>query len=905
MTNETEESGENAGTGGPSQSASMGSLSQDTGGSPEIEKQPSNFNGVPGSNSSSLSHDPSWPGTAMSQTSTKITKSHCHGGENGEQQERSSVLKTLNDYLPKYGFKVDLDHRFPKKWDPYVIPPLGMVMEMLLPGVRYLKHFISSILKSKKPFIDLFRLVSSKCMYGVPLGGIGCGTIGRGFRGEFCRFQMTPGNVDFNTAAADQFILTVRSEAGKTLLQKVLSPSSRPKGRKLSAWDWQCNSEIQGRYCGLYPRSWTVYDIPRLQLRLILRQVSPVIPGEYKDSCLPVGVFVWTVENSSSQALQVSICNTFKNGTGGPDDVKGSCWSETRCGDSDAVMLHHTYRGADVTYCLAAPRQTGVKTSVCLALDPNGNGAELWKSLQTTGQLQTTFSSPPDPATPVPVSELAVALNCEVMVPAGGTSSFETALSWDMPVVSFKARTRQHKRRYTRWFSGTDAAAAIASYALQRYRHWETQIDAWQSTILDEPKLPEFFKSALFNQLYYVADGGTVWLDVDDDEASSFPSHDPRLEYGRFAYLESHEYRMYNTYDVHFYASWALVMLWPELQRVLQYDMAMFSMQEDTTLRTYIISGNSGTRKAPNTVPHDIGDPEDEPFSRINAYIAHDVKGWRDLNLKFILQVYRDFKLFGSDMRYLKDMWQTCVAVMESSSKFDTDGDGLIENSGTADQTFDTWVMHGPSAYCCSLWLAALGAMEELADVLGCGEERTKYAQMLTKAQTSMEKKLWNGSYYNFDSCDHPHHLTIMSDQLVGHWYLSLSGNNKEVFKKAHVVTALKTMYEQNVMKFCNGNMGAVNGMKPDGEVDCHTVQSQEMWPGTAFALAATFIKEGMLDEGFRTAEGIYNTTYYETGLAYDMPEALYATGHYRAVGYMRPLSVWSMYRAWCLVNNK
>ncbi|KAA0199669.1 hypothetical protein HAZT_HAZT011495 [Hyalella azteca] len=481
---------------------------------------------------------------------------------------------------------------------------MGMVMEMLLPGVRYLKHFISSILKSKKPFIDLFRLVSSKCMYGVPLGGIGCGTIGRGFRGEFCRFQMTPGNVDFNTAAADQFILTVRSEAGKTLLQKVLSPSSRPKGRKLSAWDWQCNSEIQGRYCGLYPRSWTVYDIPRLQLRLILRQVSPVIPGEYKDSCLPVGVFVWTVENSSSQALQVSICNTFKNGTGGPDDVKGSCWSETRCGDSDAVMLHHTYRGADVTYCLAAPRQT-------------------------------------------------------------------------------------------------------------------------------------------------------------------------------------------------------------------------------------------------------------------------------------------------------------CVAVMESSSKFDTDGDGLIENSGTADQTFDTWVMHGPSAYCCSLWLAALGAMEELADVLGCGEERTKYAQMLTKAQTSMEKKLWNGSYYNFDSCDHPHHLTIMSDQLVGHWYLSLSGNNKEVFKKAHVVTALKTMYEQNVMKFCNGNMGAVNGMKPDGEVDCHTVQSQEMWPGTAFALAATFIKEGMLDEGFRTAEGIYNTTYYETGLAYDMPEALYATGHYRAVGYMRPLSVWSMYRAWCLVNNK
>ena len=29
---------------------------------------------------------------------------------------------------------------------------------------------------------------------------------------------------------------------------------------------------------------------------------------------------------------------------------------------------------------------------------------------------------------------------------------------------------------------------------------------------------------------------------------------------------------MYNTYDVHFYASFALVMLWPHLQLSLQYD---------------------------------------------------------------------------------------------------------------------------------------------------------------------------------------------------------------------------------------------------------------------------------------------------------------------------------------------
>ena len=34
---------------------------------------------------------------------------------------------------------------------------------------------------------------------------------------------------------------------------------------------------------------------------------------------------------------------------------------------------------------------------------------------------------------------------------------------------------------------------------------------------------------------------------------------------------------MYNTYDVHFYASWALAMLWPKLQLSVQYDIGMWT----------------------------------------------------------------------------------------------------------------------------------------------------------------------------------------------------------------------------------------------------------------------------------------------------------------------------------------
>lgn len=60
-------------------------------------------------------------------------------------------------------------------------------------------------------------------IYGVPLGGIGCGTIGRGFAGEFCRFQIKPGLYEYNTVLADQFIITIKDENDVTIFQSLLS----------------------------------------------------------------------------------------------------------------------------------------------------------------------------------------------------------------------------------------------------------------------------------------------------------------------------------------------------------------------------------------------------------------------------------------------------------------------------------------------------------------------------------------------------------------------------------------------------------------------------------------------------------------------------------------------------------
>ena len=43
----------------------------------------------------------------------------------------------------------------------------------------------------------------------------------------------------------------------------------------------------------------------------------------------------------------------------------------------------------------------------------------------------------------------------------------------------------------------------------------------------------------------------------------------------------------------------------------------------------------------------------------------------------------------------------------------------VLENSGWPDQTFDSWVMLGASAYCGGLYLASLAAMADMSDRAG------------------------------------------------------------------------------------------------------------------------------------------------------------------------------------------
>lgn len=349
--------------------------------------------------------------------------------------------------------------------------------------------------------------------------------------------------------------------------------------------------------------------------------------------------------------------------------------------------------------------------------------------------------------------------------------------------------------------------------------------------------------------------------EVEDGNRSLNPNNQNE-DVGSFLYLEGVEYIMWCTYDVHFYASFALLELFPKIELSIQREFAKAVLFEDTRKVKFLADGKCGIRKVKGAVPHDLG--THDPWHEMNAYNIHDTSKWKDLNPKFVLQVYRDFAATG-DLSFGAEVWPAVCAAMAYMDQFDQDRDCLIENDGFPDQTYDAWTVHGVSAYCGCLWLAALQATAAMATQLGDVTTAERYKNKFHKAKSAFESKLWNGSYFNYDSGSSNNSKSIQADQLAGQWYMASSGL-PNLFDDAKIRSSLQKIYDFNVMKVGGGRMGAVNGMHPNGKVDETCMQSREVWGGVTYGLAATMIHAGMEEQAFTTAEGIFTAGWSEDG---------------------------------------
>ncbi|KAK7292521.1 hypothetical protein RIF29_08303 [Crotalaria pallida] len=826
-------------------------------------------------------------------------------------------------------------------------------------GYRLWRHGREEAAKGRRGMIDPFAKRHVTSCHGVPLGGIGSGSIGRSFRGEFQRWQLLPLKCEEKPVLANQFSVFVSRPNGEKY-SSVLHPG-KPDILKenpasgIESWDWNMSGN-SSTYHALYPRAWTVYEEPDPKLTIVCRQISPVIPHNYKESSFPVSVFTFTLNNLGKTTADVTLLFTWANSVGGLSEFTGHHFnSKLKMNDGvHGVLLHHKTENVQspVTFAIAAEETEYVHISECPAFVISGvskgiSAKDMWHEVKKHGSFDhLNFDEMPGPSEPG--SSIGAAIAATVTIPSDAQRIVTFSLAWDCPEVKFPGG-RTYYRRYTKFYGPNgDAAAKIAHDAIIGHSQWEAQIEDWQRPILEDKRLPEWYPTTLLNELYYLNSGGTIWTDgsppvhslvnieerkfsldgfISDLEDINNSSHhndtaisilerfskvaeqihtppasksaygvnllqEGEENIGQFLYLEGLEYQMWNTYDVHFYSSFSLLMLFPKLELSIQRDFAAAVMMHDPGKIKTMVDGRWVPRKVLGAVPHDIG--LNDPWFEVNGYNLYDTDRWKDLNPKFVLQIYRDVVATG-DKKFAQAVWPSVYVAMAYMEQFDKDGDGMIENDGFPDQTYDTWSVSGVSAYSGGLWVAALQAASALAHEVG-NRGCQRYFWLKFQKAKAVYEKLWNGSYFNYDSMGGTSSSSIQADQLAGQWYARASGLLPIVEEKKGR-SAIEKIYNYNVMKVKEGRRGAVNGMLPDGKVDMSSMQSREIWSGVTYALAATMIQEDMIDMAFQTASGVHEAAWSKDGLGYSFqtPEAWSTKDEYRSLCYMRPLAIWAM----------
>jgi non-lysosomal glucosylceramidase len=761
--------------------------------------------------------------------------------------------------------------------------------------------------------------------HGMPLGGFGAGCIGRAPDGSFNLWHLDGGEHWFGNLPDCQFAL-FESDGNKSrshaLAVKPEVDASRPAaGEPLSAWSWYPASSAKqrtGTYAARYPLSSIEYE-GTYSAEVSCEAFSPILPGDYQRTSYPVAVFVWTLTNPTNRPLDLSLLLSWRNTTGWFTNTDPTAAVEFRDDGSPehnyvpAIGSSKGHRNTWVEqaglkgvlldgeratplaegqgqWCIATADHLEVQR--CSRWNPQGSGAELWEPFARDGSIPDSNndrrSGNSDPAS------AALAVKC--CLEPGASIEIPLVISWDLPVTAFASGTRA-LRRYTDFF-GADgtSAAAIAAEALRDWRDWRAQIEAWQQPVLQRSDLPEPLRMALFNELYDLASGGSLWT------AAS-----PLDPVGRFGVLECLDYAWYESLDVRLYGSFALLQLWPELDKAVLRSFARAIPAADATPRPigwYFTQGKGrveAARKVAGATPHDLGAPNERPWDATNYTAYQDCNLWKDLASDFVLQVWRTFKLAptGEDLRFLADCWPAAVQALRYLKTFDANNDGLPDNGGAPDQTFDDWPLKGVSAYCGALWIAALEAalamaqQLQLAMGLDTSGEQRELSGWLEQSRANFDPLLWNGEYYNIDAESGT--PVVMADQLCGDFYARLLGL-PAVVSDERARSSLQAVKEACFEGFQGGRLGVANGLRRDGTpLDPNGTHPLEVWTGINFGLAAYYRLMGESGTAFAITGAVVEQV-YSGGLQFRTPEAITGVNTFRACHYLRAMAIWALW---------
>lgn len=732
---------------------------------------------------------------------------------------------------------------------------------------------------------------------GVPLGGIGTGGITRCSDGRFSRWTIKAGGVRHFDYPANGFLLWTKADGNGAQCRALQPPPNRAV---LSAFEYESQSP---EWSGLFP--FAVHRHERLGgIEAECKSFSPVIAGDLVSSGLPVAVFRWRLTNHNDVPAEASLVFHFANmngvfadhGEGAPERVAAGCFNrEIVVENGTGILLDRRRTGpepkeGDGEWAISVAGEGNMRFGSTACFDGIGDGRVFWHGVLATGDAP---GMGPGWITEGGFREVSpglptAAVSGRMRLHPREARELTFALVWDLPVIAF-GQGRKWYRAYTDdWGRSGQSAAGLARHALQMAPQWEHEIASWHRETEERLGAEPHRAGMAINELYFLVDGLAV-------HTSAHGSPDGRRHFGL---IECHDYALYNTLDLWIYAAEAIGTFSPELSASVARDFAEHLVADDTTRRQHRWDKTLFPLNPAGVCPHDLGGPGEDPFVVPNSYTHRDSTLWKDLNCDLVLCIWREGQRMGSEWR--RPLFPHVKAAIDHLQRFDRDGDGLIENDGTPDQTFDNIPMTGPSSYCGGLWIAALSAASLMAAEAHDHHNASVWKDQAESAKRAFGALLFNGRWFRVDTSG-PLSEACFIEQLFGPFLARRYGLG-EIVEEEKARSALTAIYANNFLEEGRGE-GAVSLAKVPGSAvsslphkDDTSFQTKEIQPGFNFSFAAQLEEWGLRDEANILRKALHRELHENRNLAYQTPAAFDpSTDTCRAILNMRPLSVWWM----------
>ena len=679
-----------------------------------------------------------------------------------------------------------------------------------------------------------------------PLGGIGSGNVSLGVRGNLQDWEI------FNAPAKGTYLpntfacISALPHGGDRITRILEGPIV---GTHALSHGYHPHTAYglprfaQSSLSGTYPIAELTLSDEDVPLTVALEAFTPFVPLNPADSGMPAAVFNYTVTNTSTTSLDITLAFSLYDATAGVHFDKYGNLSGLGGGviTYDSTTYHQlTYRNilqsADaLEYAELALATSHPDVSYRTAWLRGGwwdYVQDFWDDLHGDGRLTDPAYTTPAPRGAADTGSLAAHLS----LAPGAQQTVSFVLAWYVPnrrKTWDKTTAPLTQNHYATIYASATAVVADIVYRQDVLTHKTRQF----RDVLEQMTLPEPMRDALAATIvpmrsttcFWLADGDFYGWEGCFDDAGCCP--------GSCTHVWSYAY--------------AMAYLFPQLERV----MRTIEFTVETEADGYMI------------------------FRTFQKFGEEFVWGWGDQRpeacidgqMGCVLRAWREWQLSG-DRPWLDTIYPGLKrAVDYADAHWDTDRDGVPD--GRQHNTYDI-EFYGANPLSTLYYLAGLKAGAALAQVVGDRESAMRWRECVARGQQRFVELCWNGDYFiqHLDDVDaerYQHGQGILTDQLLGQLHATLLDlgdlvphemvnqtlqaivkHNFRVSFHSHINTQRTYVLEdEQGLVLCTWP----NGGRPRFPL----VYSYEVWTGIEYHVAAHLLTQGDLKNATRLVKAL------------------------------------------------